>query len=214
MSKKRGRDLWVQSRTRWRLRRLVQVGGRACIPALARRRPLSLDPERVEPVSSNPEAREAFETRADKQFSGIFGWEVCCGRSCLTEEAVVGRDSEPNVAGAGFQRHCQASGRWSGRERRGPDVRALRSDPLILRLLWGTLCGQWVSGRLGCGMGVPPCLCPLLSLVFFHHIASGSAPGRQLSAADHLALCCRYPGPKEAGANCRATCFFNLKCNF
>lgn len=49
----------------------------------------------------------------------------------LVGEAVLGRDSEPNVAGAGFQCACQASGRRSGWERWGPDVRVLRSDPLI-----------------------------------------------------------------------------------
>lgn len=49
----------------------------------------------------------------------------------LVGEAAVGQGSEPNVAGAGFQSDCQTSRRRSGWERGGPDVRVLRSDPLI-----------------------------------------------------------------------------------
>ncbi|XP_028644975.1 JNK1/MAPK8-associated membrane protein isoform X1 [Grammomys surdaster] len=67
------------------------------------------------------------------RFLGILGLEVSRVHppTPLLGEAVVGRDSEPNVAGAGFQRDCPASRRRSGRERCGPDVRALRLDRLI-----------------------------------------------------------------------------------
>lgn len=82
--------------------------------------------------------RDASEPRLGNQVVGILGQRVRKVHLSPAEKEVVGRDPEPNVARAGFHCDRQASGRRSGGERRGPDVRALRSDRLIPGLLWRT----------------------------------------------------------------------------
>lgn len=109
------------------------------VPALAQTRPDESEPGKGGASELRPgRDRDASEPRVGNRVSGILGRIVHQVYFSLAETVLLGRDWEPNVAGAGFHRDRQASGRRSGGERCGPDVRVLRSDRLIPGLLWRT----------------------------------------------------------------------------